>query len=1034
MKKGSALLIVLGMISFMLFSGIAFSVYMRQTRLPSSFLRRTSVTRQLAKAALAEAMTAVDSAIGDDPHPGVRKSSQQNYWNHRVMVGQSTDYTDSTVSTLTMEGLAYLPPSIINEARYYSRHTPTAAWQKFRFEAGRYAFCAIDVSDYFDVNRALADRPRSSAASRRVTLAHIFEKGGGNGLHATQSAGQAEAWDKWLEDDVGARKVDDTTDKITFSGKMPLVSLADFNLALGKDTFGNIKSPFVKYLDSSGGVFYPDAGDSEDDEIAEAYRAMTFVTDSHFREATTEEKDLSSSENQPFERQLMTKNSRKSYDAVIGGAYDSRSTLWDDYYLTFLSRLGMCALCDYLDEDSVPVSLAIPTCERTPMICAVRAEYTGGKVKIVKYRDPESETKYYAADGKGTPSNEGNSRQVSCWLTYRLSGAEIGQGAGYINLATIYPFPHEYEDAQDSFKLTGKVALFFTKNGEDIPLITGNASDKLRPEDIGADTTEYKDGVIYSPFGNGESVPITQTTPKNYQGRLQSLKQGAKNALPVGKNVTDKKFVFKCLRRWTQTKNEDTGEWEPATMPSDAEIVSGKSDSGFHYIKSDGTSESLLELITGNSETKLKLNMAVWARIQNGDGKTVDLVPAGMADDQTENGMSSGSFAKDYRKRFGDGTHLLKFTFNSDQPVLTLSPSELDKEPEAELTLDAKTLVCADPRYNHSPYNWFSVDEQDVGNAWTANNHSGDSGRDGDYYMATSDQGYLQSIYELAMLPRTTDPVGDSRGADVRYGNLTLLADYGKAGSTKHPDSFGDCINADNMWKTYNPFPFNGRSADAFDDLGFISGLDGLMVNPYSDSTEVLAAAFANTPIDWHVASTNRTANTACELGADDFNKEYAWNAYSSDQNTRLPWDAVLDIAENFHDRLRNNSSQDWQDVFRNLWNNANDERVIAGVNLDNLDQSTSTKFTSVDRKFLYGFWHDCFAANQQLFLVFVRAEPMMMGGGVAGNAPPQLSSRAVALVWRDPEKRKVSGGSSSGDDDSYIPHAMRVLFYHPLD
>lgn len=32
MRKGSALLIVLGMLSFMLFSGIAFSVYMRQTR------------------------------------------------------------------------------------------------------------------------------------------------------------------------------------------------------------------------------------------------------------------------------------------------------------------------------------------------------------------------------------------------------------------------------------------------------------------------------------------------------------------------------------------------------------------------------------------------------------------------------------------------------------------------------------------------------------------------------------------------------------------------------------------------------------------------------------------------------------------------------------------------------------------------------------------------------------------------------------------------------------------------------------------
>ena len=132
MKKGSALLIVLGMLSFMLFSGVAFSVYMRQTRLPSSFLRRTSVTRQLAKAALAEAVCDIDAAIGNDPHPGVRRSSNRNYWDHRVFTGQAAAYNGDTVSTLTMEGLAYLPPALINEARYYSRHTPTAAKSSVR--------------------------------------------------------------------------------------------------------------------------------------------------------------------------------------------------------------------------------------------------------------------------------------------------------------------------------------------------------------------------------------------------------------------------------------------------------------------------------------------------------------------------------------------------------------------------------------------------------------------------------------------------------------------------------------------------------------------------------------------------------------------------------------------------------------------------------------------------------------------------------------------------------------------------------------
>ena len=70
-RRGSALLIVLGMLSFMVISAVAFAAFMRYTRLPSSYLRRTSSTRQLVKAALAEAIETVDRAINNNPHPGI---------------------------------------------------------------------------------------------------------------------------------------------------------------------------------------------------------------------------------------------------------------------------------------------------------------------------------------------------------------------------------------------------------------------------------------------------------------------------------------------------------------------------------------------------------------------------------------------------------------------------------------------------------------------------------------------------------------------------------------------------------------------------------------------------------------------------------------------------------------------------------------------------------------------------------------------------------------------------------------------------
>ena len=44
-QQGSALLIVLGFLSFMVVSAVAFAIWMRNERLPSSALRRSVATR-----------------------------------------------------------------------------------------------------------------------------------------------------------------------------------------------------------------------------------------------------------------------------------------------------------------------------------------------------------------------------------------------------------------------------------------------------------------------------------------------------------------------------------------------------------------------------------------------------------------------------------------------------------------------------------------------------------------------------------------------------------------------------------------------------------------------------------------------------------------------------------------------------------------------------------------------------------------------------------------------------------------------------
>ena len=287
-QKGSALLIVLGFLSFMVVSAVAFAIWMRNERLPSSALRRSVASRYLVKAALAQAMSRVDDAIRSHPYPGVWNTNNTEYGTQNVSVwrdkhGLAYDWWESrvfmppdpegvaqddgsgvrypryapvtkTVSVLSLEALGYLPPSIVNDVRLLSRSSWAAQWEYFNFDAGRYAFCAVNVSDMLDINKIAADSPRTSAAAARpessgkvpppsrFSLAHLF-RGSGNSF--ANPSGH------------------DAFDKLTHTGlpdwpAAPLVSLMDYNLAMEDKTAGALFSPFYFFLSgrTTSGGFY----------------------------------------------------------------------------------------------------------------------------------------------------------------------------------------------------------------------------------------------------------------------------------------------------------------------------------------------------------------------------------------------------------------------------------------------------------------------------------------------------------------------------------------------------------------------------------------------------------------------------------------------------------------------------------------------------------------------------------------------------------------------------------------------------------
>ena len=1019
-EKGSALLIVLGMVAFIVISAVAFSAYMRYSRAPSSFLRQTISSRMLAKAALAEAIDEIDAAIGNNPHPGVGNSDSRretgvgesdtsadsnnrgnNLWVGRVFIKRDENGNDSfakaadTVSTLCYEALAYIPPALINEARYYSRYSNTAIWKNMDFDVGRYAYTAIDVSDFFDVNILRANAPRSSAPGSRITLSYLFED-------------QAPAWDKFME------FFRDPTDdgRTELGGHVPLVSVADLNLAIGKGGRAGIKSPFCEY-DHQG-----DAGSFYGSISLEDIATMTFITDSWFPAfETANALSLDLSITQPFDDAYL--NTYHTYEEIVGQHTSPIADRLKEFNFPFCSK---AALFDYLDKDNIPVSLSLPTAERVPMVCGIKVENPNGDVKVTGGADPANDKYDYVGDEK-----ESLERTVTREYKYTL---ELPLDTfSDISAVIAYPFRHQ-DGVNASFDVSGLSAVYFTS--EEMKLRADNAVKELQFVDY-KDTKDpvLQDGVLLIPLkGNAVSTTCQEGEQMARAVPLTGNPGTAANLLQ-GTPFIDVSIKWKQ----TRTKNEDGSftDWTPDD-PMQAEEGSrsvDKASCAFTPLKADGSQDQnfkLKDVFLGDSKDPLILNFAVWVRVMSGT-ETVDMVPASVdydrlnpvnhnMDDVSENSLHVA---------FGGAGPLLRFD-TAVKIVPTLAGlNELAQTPPA-FAPQPQGIIVSDPRFNFAPECWVQENNASA-NAWYtyANGMATATGHDGDLYMSVSDQGYMQSVYELGNLIRASDDGFVAKktegGWDEDRGNMKRPSDY--SGSTFATQ--GSELNVGYMWRTYDPFGRygdhgpNNFQGDAFEDLNVVSGGTGFRINPYSDSTNVMMAAFANTPHDWRCCSTNNQEKEFETMTADAFNREYSWSEDSS--GAKINYTDLEKVAGKFMEKIReNNGASDWEDVWAELWKYKEEEKnnLVAEVPV------TGSALYNTDKKFLYGYWHDCFAVKQQLFLIFLRAEPSMMGGGQNNTTPPQLGARAVALVWRDPRPLL------DGDDRS--PHRTRILFYRQFD
>lgn len=1032
-RRGSALLIVIGMLSFMVVSAVSFSIYMRQSRVPSSYLRRASSSRYLLKAALAHAIDRLDGTFAsyadignttlgsssesglvegvyDDPYPGVGPAQANDtqyherngdWWNHRVFTPFGSVGPEKTVSTLTLEGLAYLPPAMINEARVFTRQTRTASWRNLSYDMGRYAFSAIDVSDCFDINRLRAGERRTSAPDQRVNFSSLFESSYGTQLDNVLKL--------WEQDDI------------------PFVSVADFNIAAGTSSQF---APFCKYIGTSGRAIY---SSSDSYSVSNAL----FITDTWFPATNTTTSaantyDLAS--DQPFEQYRDNMSLR---DMITGTTRFCKM-------LTKNIGVGIACLYDYLDEDSLPISFCLPTVETAPMVCGIGLLHNNQFTPTVAQGQTVTGT---YTDAKGKPG------------TWTATPYNLTKFAGTMLLNGAAVFPFKRVGARDGYptRFSGKalVRVFMGPTGMKCRV---PESSPLRPVKSDWDNTSgsVADGMLtiacdLDPISFGD-VKTQDEAVKDITARLTLPQLDA----PVY-----------WLVEQTDSSDEKTSyisfEWcRGGLAPRDAD---GKVESWWTAAatkeppaQSGTASNAPPAPSTAAPATQYVPHVAVWLKLEGDDG-TVDIVPATLQDDETW-GQRSINLANQADKFGGSGTPILEFrgtrpfTYSVDGETAIATVLNGTAEPFSEWA----ELYAPDPRYNFAPEDWCPVSGSGAakGQKWlekigakTGGGILGQNGRDKDIFMFVSDQKYMQSLGELAFLPALGTLGGNENFFDNDYLDAMSANLNGKdfAQRTKFGDgaklSVGGLASGDFMWRTYSPQedPIYDLM-DGSTPVEVFCGKGDFRVNPFSSDSRVLMAALKDTPFDYYVASTNKTLNPTANDRPSNAN-DYAFTKNSSD--APMDDDELLDLADAMRDGFAASAraGHSWEAAFNDLdWfdgsKNGDEQNSLFGVELNN-------PLHGVDRKYLYSFWRECFQNRQQLFLVFIRAEPMTVGGsGSSSLANTQLGARGVALVWRDPAppKRGARPARTALTTrqawrtyyQQNAPHRTRVLFYHQFD
>ena len=927
-QKGSALLIVLGFLSFMVVSAVAFAIWMRTERLPSSGLRRTVANRYLVKAALAQAMSRVDDAIRSHVFPGAWNTNDQSkvyrdshdcaydWWESRVFMPPEPEGKETksgnphsryapvtkTVSVLNLEALGYLPPSIINDVRLLARSSWAAQWDYFNFDAGRYAFCAVNVSDMLDITKMAADSPRTSAPAMRAqetgkkpepsrfSLAYLFRD----------------------QDNFSNPSGMDSFDKPVHTShdwsSAPLVSILDYNLSVGTEN-GALRSPFYDYVSGAihGKHFYGDGS-----TLVKRAERQPFVTGSWFPPGEYAKSDgsantpLDISKNPPFSPNLL-KEENVNLMRVLSDT--SPLEFWKAMYQNghAFSILDQFTLFDYLDENDVPLSLAMPCAERVPMLTSlspvgnVQVEFTPmkptGKTDTSKgdWREmSEANIKItfggmglgstivfpFKDCGNGQRQNKSYSVQAFARLVFVAGNAAVGAApATPISLRSngfaknLRPMSKEEwtdnVDQEKQFALedgsgSGSISRMAVKDCLVVTLPSQGEASWTPPANMRSEGDCYKDVLLQLKSAGTLEKPILRKV------EVYDLVQGANGKTSKGSTV--KQTYYEVLLN---------------PFDANGEVVDVMKD------YKDGIPAASFNS-TFSQQYAIKPYLVTWARVMQ-DDKTVDMVPATYEDDRAFNEIDNTAFNyPDINNYFlGNtpsnlsGQHNLPIMRFQNSMAFTYADANTGTAPAASDWVE-KTCYAVDPRFNWAPENWVFdsskkwyeavFDGNGILDMLVQEEFGGDvngrGDRANDPFLFVSNLGYLQSVGELAFLPHLSDMRENGYPSSI-LGDSKQTLDSGSHSGALYDGKPRDLTTVATMpcalaaWKSYQNFRTNANKFEFGANLyrrGLVNPSQGFYVNPFTQSQEVMLAALANAPLNYWVAGTNYTAEGKTKL------------------------------------------------------------------------------------------------------------------------------------------------------------------------